>query len=474
MNLNPLANLSTNLQNGLRLAFFRPCGLERFIAGLDQFLLLLFVDLLLEVGSDYVLYWPKPEFLIYALPVYTFELACFLVAAWLTSKLVRRESAALQIGVVFYSLSPALILLQAASRYLDEREFEIWPDIGLWFGRLAAVYLLILLGRALFLVCGRWRPAAAGMALVLLSAGPAGEWFADYRDFWYPPEAQEGQDGDPYARYKALDAEGLMYRQPLLLEETLNRLRPSRKGRADLFYLGFAGYATEDVFSIEVDYIKRLFDERFGTRGRSLNLVNHLDTLEDTPLATATNLAHALKRIGRLMNPDEDVLFLYLTSHGGSDHKLAVEFWPLPLNDIAPEQLKAMLDQAGIKWRVIVVSACYSGAFVDALKGPHTLVATAAAHDRTSFGCGSESDFTYFGEAVFKEQLQSRFALIPAFKAAAASIAAREQREQLEASRPQLWVGKPMETYLAALEKSLAPLQCDARRRPAECAEREE
>jgi hypothetical protein len=471
--MNPLANLSTNLQNGLRLAFFRKCSLESFIVGLDPFLLLLLVDLLLEIGSGYLLYWPAPEFQIYALPVYTFELACFLMAAWLISKLVRRDNAALQIGVVFYSLSPALILLLTASRYLEERDFESWPDFGLWFGRGVAVYFLILLGRALFLVCGRWRSAAVGVALVLLSVGPAGEWFADYRDFWYPPEEQEAQDGDPYARYKALDAEKLMYRQPVLLEEALNRLRPERKGRIDLFYLGFAGYATEDVFSIEADYIKRLFDERFGTVGHSLNLVNHLDTLEVTPLATATNLAHALKRIGRIMNPDEDVLFLYLTSHGGSDHKLAVEFWPLPLNDISPEQLKAMLDQAGIKWRVVVVSACYSGAFVDALKGPHTLVATAAAHDRTSFGCGSESDFTYFGEAVFKEQLQRRFALIPAFRAAAASIAARERREKLEASWPQLWVDKSMEAHLADLEKSLARLQCEAGRSRAQCAERE-
>jgi hypothetical protein len=468
--MNPLSNLSTNLQNGLRLAFFRKCGPERFVVSLDQLLVLFFVDLLLEIGSDYVLFLPAPEFQIYALPVYTFELACFLMAAWLISKLVRRENAALQIGVMFYSLSPVLILLQAASRYLDEREFESWSGFGTWVGRLAAVYLLVLLGRVLFLVCGRWRrSAAAGMALVLLSAGPAGEWFADYRDFWYPPEAQEAQDGDPYARYKALDAERLMYRQPVLLEESLNRLRPERKRRIDLFYLGFASYATEDVFSIEVDYIKRLFDERFGTRGHSLNLVNHLDTLEDTPLATATNLAAALKRIGKVMNRDEDVLFLYLTSHGSSDHKLAVEFWPLPLKDITPGQLKGMLDEAGIKWRVIVVSACYSGGFVDALKGPHTLVATAAAHDRTSFGCGSESDFTYFGEAVFKEQLRSRFSLVSAFKAAAVSIAERERREKLEASRPQLWVGKSIEPYLAGLERAQQHIQCEAVRNQTRC-----
>ncbi|WP_374089102.1 C13 family peptidase [Methylomicrobium lacus] len=462
--MNALFNLSTNLQNGLHLTFFRPCSLERFIYNRDQFLLLLLFDLLLEIGSGYLLNWPKPEFQLYALPVYTFDLACLLIAIYLAAKIIRRENAVLQSATVICSLAPVFILLQTVSRYINQYEFAEWPDIGLWLGYLTGVYAVILLGRALFMVCGRLPATVISVALVLLSAGPGEWWFADYRDFWYPPEEQEAQDGDPYAKYKALDAEALLYRQPVLLDDTLNRLRPERKKHVDLFYVGFAGFATEDVFAIEADYIKRLFDGRFGTSGHSVNLVNHLDTLDDTPLATATNLEVALKGIGRIMNRDEDVLFLYLTSHGGSDHTLAVEFWPLPLHDLTPERLKAMLDQAGIKWRVIVVSACYSGGFVDALKGPNTLVATAAAADRTSFGCGSESDFTYFGEAVFKEQLQNRFSLISAFKDAAVSIAKREQREQLEASKPQLSVGPSIAPHLAVLEKSLTQLQCGAER----------
>lgn len=453
-------SLLTNLIFGLRLALFRRSRLDRFIVNRDQFLLLLLLDLLLEIGSGYLLNLPAPEFRIYALPVYTFEMVCLLIAMYLAAKVVRREQAVLEAAIVIYSLAPVLVILQTLARYLNDREFDGWPDLGLWVGRLVAVYVLILLGRAWFLVSGRRWAAAVSVALVLLSSAPAEWWFGDYRDFWYLPETEEAEDGDPYARYKALDAEALLYRQPVLLDEALGRLRPGRKKQADLFYLGFAGFATEDVFSIEVDYIKRLFDERYGTKGHSLNLVNHLDTLEHTPLATATNLATALKHIGRIMNRDEDVLFLYLTSHGSSDHKLAVEFWPLPLNDLTPERLKAMLDQAGIKWRVIVVSACYSGGFVDALKGPHTLVATAAAKDRTSFGCGTESDFTYFGEAVFKEQLQKQFSLISAFKEAAVSIREREQREKLEASLPQLSVGQSMGTYLATLEKSLNRSQC--------------
>lgn len=463
--------LSTNLRNGFRLAFFRKCSLERFVFNRDQFLLLLILDLLLEIGSGYLLNLPRPEFVLYALPVYTFNLACLLIAISLAAKIMRRENAVLQIGIVIYSLSPVLILLLTLSRYLDRVEFKNWPDPGLWFGGLASVYAFVLLGRIFFQICGQLFATASGVALVLLSSVPA-EWgFVDYREFWYPREEKEAEGGDPYAKYRELDVETLLYRQPVLLDEALSRLRPQRNRHADLFYVGFASFATEDVFSIEVDYIKRLFDERFGTKGHSVNLVNHLDTLANTPLATATNLAAALKRIGKIMNRDEDVLFLYLTSHGSSDHKLAVEFWSLPLNDITPSQLKAMLDEAGIKWRVVVVSACYSGAFVEALKGPYTLVATAAAQDRTSFGCGSESDFTYFGEAVFKEQLQRQFSMISAFKSAAVSIAEREQREKLEASRPQLWVGKSIEPYLADLEKSLAQFRCGAVRSKARCAE---
>jgi hypothetical protein len=469
--INQFFSLSTNLRNGFRLAVFGKCRLECFIFNRDQFLLLLILDLLLEIGTGYLLNQPKPEFVLYALPVYTFDMACLLIAIYLAVKIMRRENAVLQMGIVIYSLAPVLILLHTMSRYLERHEFENWPDLGLWFERLTAVYVFILLGRAFFTFCGRPLAIVASVVLVLLSSLPA-EWgFADYREFWYPREEEEAEGGDPYANYRKLDVETLLYRQPVLLDETLGRLRPQRKRHADLFYVGFASFATEDVFSIEVDYIKRLFDERFGTLGHSVNLVNHLDTLEDTPLASATNLATALKRIGKIMDREEDVLFLYLTSHGSSDHKLAVEFWPLPLNDITPQQLKAMLDEAGIKWRVIVVSACYSGAFVDVLKGPHTLVATAAAQDRTSFGCGSESDFTYFGEAVFKEQLQRQFSMISAFKSAAVSIAEREQREKIEASRPQLWVGKSIEPYLADMEKSLTQFQCGAVRSKARCAE---
>lgn len=381
-------NFLSNLRAGVRLAFFRPCELGDFRFSFDQLAFLLMLDFLLEAASDYVRALPMPEFSQYALPTYTFNLACFFVATYLIGKLLRRDYAALQIGVVVYSFFPFSILPQQALSYLDPH----LPNDSIRLSQLFPAYMIAVLCRALYLASGRLkRITVVALALMLIALSVTQKFFGEYRDFWYAGEtSEESEKTDAYARYRALDAETLMYRQPAILDKSLAQLRPQRKKTTDIFFVGFAAYATEDVFSKEVAYAKNLLDERFDTKGHSINLINHLDTLDRAPLASSTNLALTLERIGKLMNTEEDVLLLYLTSHGSQNHQLSVSFWPLALNDITPEKLNAMLDKAGIKWRMIVISACYSGGFVKALQGPTTLVATAAAGDKTSFGCGTE------------------------------------------------------------------------------------
>src|SRR3546814_1766943 len=92
------------------------------------------------------------------------------------------------------------------------------------------------------------------------------------------------------------------------------------------------------------------------------------------------------------MDRDEDLLLLYLTMHGTEDHELAVTFPPLLEEWITPPQLRAALDDAGIRNRVVVISACFSGGFIPDLRDARTLVITAARADRASFGCGSRSE----------------------------------------------------------------------------------
>lgn len=114
----------------------------------------------------------------------------------------------------------------------------------------------------------------------------------------------------------------------------------------------------------EIGHVQRVMSEQLGASGRSVALINNLKLINTTPLASSTNLRIALNHLGSKMNRDEDVIFLYLTSHGSMDHELSVQMWPLDLNAVRPEDIKTYLDNAGIRWRIILISACYSGGFI--------------------------------------------------------------------------------------------------------------
>ena len=208
----------------------------------------------------------------------------------------------------------------------------------------------------------------------------------------------------------------------------------------------------------EVLSVRALFDTRFDTQGRSVALINNLKTVDFLPLANQHNLAEALKAVAGRMNTEEDVLFLFLTSHGSEDHRLSTDFWPFGLNDLSAERLDGMLDASGIKWRVVVVSACYSGGFIEPLQDEHSLILTASRADRNSFGCAHLNDFTYFGQAYFDEQLRRQTSFVAAFHDAAEAIAAREQDEGLTPSEPQIFLGQAMAGKLAELESRLERL----------------
>lgn len=215
-----------------------------------------------------------------------------------------------------------------------------------------------------------------------------------------------------------------------------------------------AGDSYDSVFSSEVQRIKAQFDTRFGTLGRSVQLVNDPDTITKIPIASKTSIQMALNRIGQQMNKDTDVLFMYLTSHGLENH-FELENAPIDLKQIDPEWLRGALDKSGIKWRVIVISACYSGSFIPALQSENTLVITASAADRSSFGCNSESDYTYFGRAFFDQAMREKSTLHDAFNDAQSTVSKWENAQGFQPSEPQWVLGKSIELMLPQLEKHL-------------------
>ena len=249
-------------------------------------------------------------------------------------------------------------------------------------------------------------------------------------------------------------AEAALYKQPQLLEQALAAVDPSIAGKTDWYFMGVAGFAEQNVFRSEIHKVRELFDVRFGTSGRSLSLINNTYGWLDEPIATKTSVLKGLKRIGQQMNADEDVLFMALSSHGDQDF-IHLSNPPLEMDNLDATWLREALDASGIRWRVIVVSACYSGSFIDELTSPTTVVITASAADKMSFGCSNTAEMTYFGQAFFAESLRQSNSFSAAFKDASLRVQERESLMGFEPSEPQMVVGSLMKTALPAFEQVL-------------------
>ena len=251
--------------------------------------------------------------------------------------------------------------------------------------------------------------------------------------------------------------EQVIYAQPQMLRDALAKLTPRVAGKPNLYLLAFAGDGGEDVFRNEAEYAAQLFARRFGATAHSIVLENNPATLATRPLASWSNLEAALDGLGKAMQPDQDILLLYVTSHGGEDHNLLVDMDPLPLDQIGAQDLADILAKRHFKWKVVVVNACYSGGFVPPLQGPGTLVLTAARSDRSSFGCGSDSDITYFGRAWLVDALNHTDNFVDAFKQASSEISQWERQDKLTPSEPQIDIGSGIENQLALWRKGITP-----------------
>ncbi len=244
--------------------------------------------------------------------------------------------------------------------------------------------------------------------------------------------------------------ETALYTQNTLLQKAFKQVETGVEGASELYFLALAGYGKQDVFLKEVNALTEFFDTPEYAKGRILNLVNNFTTIDEKPLATVNALAMSLNEIEKKMNIDEDILFLYLTSHGSAEHEFNIQLSGLNLPDIPAKKLADVLNQTKIKWKVIFISACYSGGFIPLLENENTLIITAARHDRKSFGCGDLSEITYFAKAYFQEALPKSEDFISAFALAEQVVTKWEDEDfpDSEHSVPQISVGAGIEHQL--------------------------
>jgi len=443
-----LKSYLANLLCGVRIIFFRSSGIKQLQVSMDQLLLLLITTLamLLLLASQTS---PNEWLLGDELGSFSLGVLASMLAGYLLVKFTGDGAGMLHLLVVSYALSPplfGLMLLIPWEAVEDQLVLTAVIGVGilLWSVLLTFFVPYVLLQR-------RFMPAMCVAAVWLIASLPSmGVGFSDEVEM----AALLAEDEEAYTL--PFDPEKVFYDQFYQLDQALQPLQPQQPGVSDLYFVGFGSYSYQDVFMREVNHIQYSVDSSLGTYGRSLLLINNEKTVEQQPIASATNLQLALNYLGEQMDVEEDVLMLYLTSHGSSEHQLSVEMWPLPLNDITPQDLRQQLDESGVRWRIIMVSACYSGGFIEPLQDAHTLIVTASAADKSSFGCSDANEYTYFGEALFKDMPEGEYQFLTHINEALVAIAEREADEELEPSLPQLYVGEKMQQKLTELESAIA------------------
>lgn len=329
-----------------------------------------------------------------------------------------------------------------------------WEAWGLW---LVPMLWMLLAPWAVLWRCTTRRPARRAASCTALVLATLHAVWLPPQWFWTPDRSDERAQGPAYLQL----TQEVMEEQPRVLARRLAELQPQRPGVIDVYAIGFAPYAHEDVFRRESAMVMDVMAQRFDAQGRTVQLVNHAETAAEWAWATPLNLRRTIEHVARQMDRDEDMLFLHLTSHGARDGELAATFWPLSVAGVTPQDLRLWLDDAGVRHRIVSVSACYSGSWLPALSGDDTLVLTASDADTTSYGCGRLSELTFFGRALYDEQLRRETRSFELAHAAAREVIRRREQEAGKPdgySNPQISLGDGMRARLSRLEQRLDAL----------------
>lgn len=243
-------------------------------------------------------------------------------------------------------------------------------------------------------------------------------------------------------------AEHAIYKESARLQQTLDALQISKPEKIELYSLVVAGYGTEEVFRRESRFIEELFSTQYGNQPTAIYLSNSQRSLDEKPMATRTSIAAAITRIAERMDKKQDIFFLYITSHGSKNKTISLNHNGVVLADIDAKWLGDLLKSTEIQHRVIVLSACFSGGFIDDIKDENTLVMTAASAEKTSFGCADDSLFTYFGKAYFKESLKPGIDFEQAFYQARKLVEGWEVEQKITHSEPQIYANEKITRYV--------------------------
>ena len=431
-----------SLLSGFKLAFFLKTDAKDFTVSYASLWFILLIHAQVAFSGDYLYAQSPVIFNYYGLCNEGFVFASFLLAGFIISLFFGNTP--LQLSAPVLALNGLMAPFMLARLGM--------PILPAWLeGRhdyrdlcnLLYLWSFVIFFRTMLLLSDVQAFRQIAGALLLMGALYLPTHYFYQEPFWHQDYAAVREK----EKSVSIDAEEVLEHQFERVDSALNKIA-SRKGGRNLFMVAFAGDGEQDLFLKEATLATKVIGDKYE-QDHAIGLINNSATYKDTPLATATNLERTIKALGEKARPEEDALLLFLTSHGNKNGDIYVEMGDLELNPLSPDRVKSILAKSRFKWKIIIVSACYSGKFIEALKDDNTLIITSSRADRTSFGCGEDSELTYFGDAYFKQALAKTNDLILAFYEAQKIIAKKENNEKAEKhSEPQIYIGSAIQKYL--------------------------
>lgn len=431
---NPASVFLRNLYWALKLMCFLPIRTGPSATPFQIVLAWIVAVVVPSVGQ----YWgflSKIELSPYGLVTHMGSVALLIGALAIAVSLVRR-SQALPFALLAVPIASAVsaVVYYAVIHIGDVVLEDYWAYIGVW--ALSMTPILIALIR-LFPV-HRIGSAWVGLIVVVIYGGamfgvktllPQSGIF----DFAYDETLAE----EEVARLQ-IDMESVYYAQPQLMQQQTDGIGRGDPDKVEMFALLGAGYPQQGVFLREVKSVEGILRRQYDPAA-IVTLANSAEHPEAYPMLNRRNLQAALVAMAEKMDLSQDIAFLFLTSHGSQDILSSAMFWGV--EDISAEFLAEQLDNSGIRHAVIVVSACYSGSFIDELEGDGRLIITASAADRNSFGCADANEWTWWGRAFFDQKLRHEPDFRSAFSQAVALVSEWEEDAGHTPSQPQISIG---------------------------------
>jgi hypothetical protein len=246
------------------------------------------------------------------------------------------------------------------------------------------------------------------------------------------------------------------------LDKSLDALGPQKAGMVDA-YVVVVGLDSDPIFGREAREAGKVLSRRYNAVGHTIVLAGTEGSGPSTlPNGSPRNLAIALARVAELMDKKQDVLVLYTAGHGAKVG-LAYHDGDDGFGIIPPARMARVFDELGIQNRLLILSACFSGIFVPTLSNDTTALFTAASADRTSFGCQSDRDWTFYGDAMINNALRQPVPLAVAGENARNLVSKWEaMNSSITPSQPQIAIGSKVDVWLKPLEarmpKTATPL----------------